>query len=184
MLQRNIVFNYFAALAKKLRAEKLTKVLPIILLPLLRELSTTDEQGVEIRRVAKEVLRYYCPLEQYDVAVTEVQRILDIKRAKRKSQKAHMVSVELIFENFMKFVFSAHITKALLDYVWWNISREVFLECLKAENILQFVNLLVFGQYLSNPINPSSKCIFEIYCQVPRGTLKVQFSENLLLKID
>lgn len=102
-MQRNIVFNYFAALTKKLRAEKLSKVLSVIMLPLLRELSTTDEQGLEIRRVAKEVISYYRPLERYDEAVTEVQRILDIKRAKRKSQKAHMVSFELISISYRKY---------------------------------------------------------------------------------
>ncbi len=79
----------------KLDSKKLSRLLPIILQPLLRELSTTDQQGLEIRRKAKEVLRYFrekTDQNKYDEAVTQVQRLLDIKRAKRKMQIAHMVS--------------------------------------------------------------------------------------------
>lgn len=91
-----MVFNWFAALAVKLNEETLSKLLSTILAPIVRELSTDDEQGTTIRRVAKEVLKFYrekIPRNVYDDVIAKVQRALDIKRAKRKANLAHMVSI-------------------------------------------------------------------------------------------
>lgn len=90
------MFNWLAALAVKLEPDSLLPLLPVVLLPVMRELSTTDEQGVTIRRMAKEVLKYYRQKTdacKYDKTVIRVQKFLDIKRAKRKMQVAQMVSL-------------------------------------------------------------------------------------------
>lgn len=93
-----MVFNWFAALAVKLDEKVLSSLLATILTPVIRELSTDDEQGVTIRRVAKEVLKFYrekISQDDYDDVLTKVQRLLDIKRAKRKANLAQMVSLPI-----------------------------------------------------------------------------------------
>lgn len=89
------MFNWFAALAIKCDQNKLIPVLPIVLLPILRELANTEAQGMAIRRMAKEVLQHYrqkIDADEYNKTVNRVQRFLDIKRAKRKVQNTQMVS--------------------------------------------------------------------------------------------
>lgn len=89
-----MILNWFAALAVKLESDKLVPLLPTILEPVLRELSITDEQGVKIRQIAKEVLQYYrqkINSDNYDKVIVDVQRILDVKRAKRKMKITQMV---------------------------------------------------------------------------------------------
>ena len=89
-----MVFNWLAALAVKLDEDKLIPLLHIALLPILREISTGDEQGATIRRAAKEALKYYrqkVNSDAYDKTIIEVQRKLDTKRAQRKIKIAQMV---------------------------------------------------------------------------------------------
>jgi hypothetical protein len=81
-----MVFNWLAALAVKLDEDKLMSSLHVALLPILRELSTTDDQGATIRRAAKETLKYYrekVNADVYDAMVIKVQRKLDTKRARK-----------------------------------------------------------------------------------------------------
>jgi len=108
-----MVFNWLAALAVKLDEDKCTSLLHIILLPILRELSTTDEQGLVIRRRDKEVLKYYrkkVSAKAYDKMMIKVQKKLDTKRAQRKIKLSQMVSIflvsfKLIFESCDTMIF-------------------------------------------------------------------------------
>lgn len=89
-----MVFNWLAALTLKLEEDKLTPLLRIVFLPILRELSTTDDRGLPIRRMCKDALKYYrekVDANAYDKAMIQVQRKLDKKRAQRKIKITQLV---------------------------------------------------------------------------------------------
>ncbi|XP_050435060.1 small subunit processome component 20 homolog [Adelges cooleyi] len=91
---RKTVFELYGALAARLERVKLVPVLKIILKPLIRELSTLDDAGLEIRRVAKGAasnIKKKCGPDTYNENCSIVQRVLNAKRALRK--KASLLQV-------------------------------------------------------------------------------------------
>lgn len=89
------MFNYYGALSAHLERSKLVSVLKIILKPLIRELSTTDDASIDIRRVAKSasnIVKKKCGPETYNENCSIIQRNLNAKRALRKKTSLLQVS--------------------------------------------------------------------------------------------
>lgn len=88
------MFNYYGALSGRLERSKLVSVLKIILKPLIRELSTTDDTSMDIRRIAKaaaSIVKKKCGPETYNDNCTIIQQNLNARRALRK--KASLLQV-------------------------------------------------------------------------------------------
>ncbi|XP_050524775.1 small subunit processome component 20 homolog [Daktulosphaira vitifoliae] len=84
---RKIAFEFIGAMAARLERSKLLSVLKIILKPLIRELSTMDDAGIDIRRIAKMAssnIKKKCGPDTYNENCSIVQRLLNAKRALRK----------------------------------------------------------------------------------------------------
>lgn len=82
-------------MAARLERSKLLSVLKIILKPLIRELSTIDDAGIDIRRIAKMAssnVKKKCGPEVYNENCSSVQRVLNAKRALRKKTSLLQVS--------------------------------------------------------------------------------------------
>lgn len=63
--------------------------------PLVREMTTTEETNVELRRLAKEVatmIKKSIGNEEYVKLLNRVQQKLDVKKAERKRVRAQQVS--------------------------------------------------------------------------------------------
>lgn len=89
------MFNYYGALSARLERSKLLSVLKIILKPLIRELSTTDDASIDIRRVAKlasNIIKKKCGAEIYNENCSIIQRNLNARRALRKKESLLQVS--------------------------------------------------------------------------------------------
>lgn len=90
-----MVFNYYGALCSRLDQPKLVSVLKIILKPLIRELSTTDDASIDIRRVAKSastIIKKKCGPETYNDNCSIIQRNLNARKALRKKASLLQVS--------------------------------------------------------------------------------------------
>ncbi|XP_001952794.2 small subunit processome component 20 homolog [Acyrthosiphon pisum] len=84
---RKTVFKYYGALSHRLERSKLISVLKIILKPLIRELSTTDDASIDNRRIAKSasiIVKKKCGPEIYNENCSIIQRILNARRALRR----------------------------------------------------------------------------------------------------
>lgn len=89
------MFNFYGALSARLERLKLVSVLKIILKPLIRELSTTDDTSMDIRRVAKAastIVKKKCGPETYNENCSIIQRNLNARRALRKKTSLLQVS--------------------------------------------------------------------------------------------
>lgn len=83
-------------MSARLERSKLVSVIKIILKPLIRELSTTDDASIDIRRVAKSVsitVKKKCGPETFNENCSIIERILNARRALRK--KASLLQVSL-----------------------------------------------------------------------------------------
>lgn len=90
------MFKFYGALSARLERSKLVSVLKIILKPLVRELLTTDDASIDIRRVAKSasiIIKKKCGPETYNENCSIIQRNLNVRRALRK--KASLLQVSL-----------------------------------------------------------------------------------------
>lgn len=89
------MFDYYGALSARLERSKLISVLKIILKPLIRELSTVDDAGIDIRRVAKSasnIVKKKCGPETFNENCSIIQRNLNARRALRKKTSLLQVS--------------------------------------------------------------------------------------------
>lgn len=90
------MFNYYGTLSSRLERSKLISVIKIVLKPLIRELSTTDDASIDIRRVAKSasnIIKKKCGPETFNENCSIIQRNLNARRALRK--KASLLQVSL-----------------------------------------------------------------------------------------
>lgn len=98
MFQRKTVFDFYGALSARLERSKLVSVIKIILKPLIRELSTTDDASIDIRRVAKSVsiiVKKKCGPEIFNENCSIIERILNARRALRKKASLLQVSLKI-----------------------------------------------------------------------------------------
>lgn len=89
------MFNYYGTLTSRLERSKLISVLKIVLKPLIRELSTTDDASIDIRRVAKSastIIKKKCGPETFNENCSIIQRNLNARRALRKKASLLQVS--------------------------------------------------------------------------------------------
>lgn len=89
------MFNYYEVLSGRLERPKLLSVLKIILKPLIRELSTTDDASLAIRRVAKSasnIIKKKCGADIYNDNCSTIQRNLNARRALKKKESLLQVS--------------------------------------------------------------------------------------------
>lgn len=89
------MFDFYGALCAELERSKLMLVLKIVLKPLIRELSTTDDASTDIRRVAKSaatIVKKKCGAETYNENCSIIQRNLNARRALRKKASLLQVS--------------------------------------------------------------------------------------------
>lgn len=97
LVQRKTVFKFYGALTHRLERSKLLSVLKIILKPLIRELSTTDDASIDNRRIAKSasiIVKKKCGPEIYNENCSIIQRILNARRALRKKASLLQVSYD------------------------------------------------------------------------------------------
>jgi len=91
---RKTVFHFYGALSARLERFKLVSVIKIILKPLIRELSMTDDASIGIRRVSKSastIIKKKCGPETYNDICSIIERNLNARRALRK--KASLLQV-------------------------------------------------------------------------------------------
>lgn len=89
------MFNYYGTLTSRLERSKLISVLKIVLKPLIRELSTTDDASIDIRRAAKSastIIKKKCGPETFNENCSIIQRNLNARRALRKKASLLQVS--------------------------------------------------------------------------------------------
>lgn len=96
------MFKYYGALSARLERSKLMSVLKIILKPLIRELSTTDDASIDNRRIAKSasiIVKKKCGPETYNENCSIIQRNLNARRALRK--KASLLQVSYNYKSIL-----------------------------------------------------------------------------------
>lgn len=89
------MFKYYGTLCSRLERSKMMSILKIIMKPLIRELSTTDDASIDIRRVAKSaatIIKKKCGPETYNENCSVIQRNLNARRALRKRASLLQVS--------------------------------------------------------------------------------------------
>lgn len=98
------MFKFIAGIVTTVPMEYLNAILFNIMSPLVREMITTEETNVELRRLAKEVatmIKKSVGNEEYVKLLNRVQQKLDIKKAERKKVRVQQVSSSVyIFVNF------------------------------------------------------------------------------------
>lgn len=76
--------------------EYLNVVLFNIMSPIVREISTTEEQNTTLRRLAKEasvMIKKRLDSEEYTRLLSRIQQNLDIKKAERKMMRTQQVNL-------------------------------------------------------------------------------------------
>lgn len=89
------MFNFYGNLSARLNRSKLVSVIKIILKPLVRELSMSDDASIDIRKVAKSasvIIKKKCGPETYNENCSFIQRHLNARRALRKKTSLLQVS--------------------------------------------------------------------------------------------
>lgn len=90
---RTEVFKWIAGVVTTIPIENLSPVLHHLLAPLVREMATTEDSIVELRRLAKEVggiIRKKIGSEEYITLVSKLQVQLNVKRAERKRERMQL----------------------------------------------------------------------------------------------
>lgn len=98
------MFNFYGALSARLERSKLVSVLKIILKPLIREMSTTDDTSMDIRQIAKSassIVKKKCGPETYNENCTVIQQHLNARRALRKKTSLLQVCKLLYYLNLL-----------------------------------------------------------------------------------
>lgn len=91
---RTEIFKWIAGVVTTVEAEKLQQVLNHLLSPLVREMSTTDEDNLPLRQLAKEVgglLKKKVGSQLYISTMSKLQMHLNVRRAERKRERMQLV---------------------------------------------------------------------------------------------
>lgn len=100
------MFKFIAGVVTTVPTEYLNAILFNIMSPLVREMATTEETNIELRRLAKEVaamIKKSIGNEEYVKLLNRVQQKLDIKKAERRKVRAQQVNSFLSFYSFVNF---------------------------------------------------------------------------------
>lgn len=88
-------FNWMAALVVKLEPPTLQPLLPLIMAPIVRELTMPENEDSTLKKVAKEVANFVkkrIGSEEYNRLLNSLTTKLQVRRAERKKEKAQLVS--------------------------------------------------------------------------------------------
>lgn len=88
-------FNWMAALVVKLEPATLQPLLPLIMAPIVRELTMPENEDSTLKKVAKEVANFVkkrIGSEEYNRLLNSLTTKLQVRRAERKKEKAQLVS--------------------------------------------------------------------------------------------
>lgn len=88
-------FNWMAALVVKMEPATLQPLLPLIMAPIVRELTMPENEDSTLKKVAKEVANFVkkrIGSEEYNRLLNSLTTKLQVRRAERKRDKAQLVS--------------------------------------------------------------------------------------------
>lgn len=114
-------------MSARLERSKLISVLKIILKPLIRELSTTDDASIDNRRIAKSasiIVKKKCGAETYNENCSIIQRILNARRALRR--KASLLQVSYDKNKNLSLFYNTYIY-ILCMFIYINVHNTIML---------------------------------------------------------